>query len=371
MPIKPMLCKPIDDVPTGPDWVIEPKLDGWRAVATIYGDGTVELTTRTGAVIHQVPYVNEALAKLPPDTILDGELVTLGSNTMDGFTATQGVLKRDRVDAGGEVIYVVFDLLRQRGVDHQHERFSVRRAALVKLLGRRSKKLPLRVIEQEPSTVKAHEAHLKAGYEGSVAKRLRGRYKRGSRSSDQYKIKPQMEAEAIATGFYDATPGSKYEGWAVGGITWRLPNGYEGRAAGMDDAERAEMYQAQQGQTPDHWTGNVIELRHHGETADGALRHPQYQRVRSPLDKPTPDPKGSIMTTTTRKPRKTVRKAATATKTKAWMRNYGAMGDNKLAMCVEELSAGRGDAYDRVIDHDGDVAAHIQAARGEANRRGI
>jgi bifunctional non-homologous end joining protein LigD len=357
-----MLAAPIDGIPEGEGYVIEAKLDGWRAIATVGPEGAV-LTTRTDKVIETVPYINRALGKLAVGTILDGELVDgqLGVG-IESWGETQGALTRtSAVQEAGSMLFVAFDVISSGGVDRRREPLTERRKQLVKLLGRRSKKLPLRVVEQEACSEEAHERHLQAGFEGSVVKKSTSRYRDGSRSGGWYKVKPQAECEATATGFYTATPGSKYEGWAVGGITFRLPNGYEGRAAGMRDGERAEMFRAQAGEVPDRWTGNVIELRHHGQTRDGALRHPQYQRVRDPLDKSTPDEGGSIM------PTKTKVKVPAVSGRKP--RNYGAMKDPKLLRSIAELDAGEGEAVEKC--HDGDLAADLTRAQAAADSRGL
>lgn len=67
------------------------------------------------------------------------------------------------------------------------------------------------------------------------------------------------------------------------------------------------------------------------------------------------------------------------TYTKSWMRNYGAMGDDKLARCIKELERGINDptfaayddAYDRCIDKGGNPTDHLYTARYHAQKRGV
>lgn len=76
--IEPMLLLQTTDLPDGPEWLHELKLDGYRAVA-FKSDGKVHLrsrndhdfTSRCGAVI-------QALFALPDETVVDGEIVAVG-----------------------------------------------------------------------------------------------------------------------------------------------------------------------------------------------------------------------------------------------------------------------------------------------------
>lgn len=53
-----------------------------------------------------------------------------------------------------------------------------------------------------------------------------------------------------------------------------------------------------------------------------------------------------------------------------WMRNYHAMGDDKLRNCLRELEGQYGDAYQRVQSKGGLLYEHVQEARREAKSRG-
>src|SRR3954451_7993056 len=75
--IPPMKCKPVDAIPQG-KWVIELKLDGFRALG-IKNGGKVELISRNQKDLsRRSPQVREALGRLRPKKItLDGEIVAL------------------------------------------------------------------------------------------------------------------------------------------------------------------------------------------------------------------------------------------------------------------------------------------------------
>jgi ATP-dependent DNA ligase len=58
--------------------VLEPKWDGFRAIACVDEDGGPRLYTRRGRAHHdRFPRLNAELRELPARTVLDGELVCL------------------------------------------------------------------------------------------------------------------------------------------------------------------------------------------------------------------------------------------------------------------------------------------------------
>lgn len=61
----------------------------------------------------------------------------------------------------------------------------------------------------------------------------------------------------------------------------------------------------------------------------------------------------------------------TYTPTTNWMRNYGAMGDNKLMRCVAEFQSGYGDAVQRVMTRGGSVEDNRTKCEYEARKRGL
>src|SRR4051812_37406943 len=69
-PVSPMLATPGRALPTGDGWILEPKWDGWRALAHITAGGP-RIFTRHGRGHHRrLPALNAALAELPPGTVL-------------------------------------------------------------------------------------------------------------------------------------------------------------------------------------------------------------------------------------------------------------------------------------------------------------
>jgi ATP-dependent DNA ligase len=368
------------DVPTGPQWLMEPKYDGWRVIASTI-DG-VRLETRTGNEITQVPYIAAALAeRLPKDTIIDGEMVALRhdrewNRTQEILSTTRGGYQHRPTADDPPLTYVVFDALQIAGEDIRKLPLVERKSRLVELMP--ALFAPHDVILHSPAYPASEEGLdglLAEGFEGVVAKDAYSVYVCGGRRHGWVKIKPEEEIEAVCTGTYPAEPGSKYapieagkpKPWAVGGICFRVehPDGrsYEGRAAGMNDQLRRELHEH-----PERFVGLVVELRHWGVQESGALRHPNYRRFRSPADKPAPSKAGTRKSP--RRGSKAKAGAPSASNGTRRMRNYQAMGEPKLLASIASLEKEEGEAYDKCMSiGSGDPAADLVVARRVASEK--
>ena len=75
----PMLLLPARELPEGANWAYELKLDGYRPPAIKTGD-KVHLRSRNKKDFNgRYPAVVKALANLPDETVIDGEVVALDS----------------------------------------------------------------------------------------------------------------------------------------------------------------------------------------------------------------------------------------------------------------------------------------------------
>jgi ATP-dependent DNA ligase len=75
--IEPMLLLPAYILPEGANWAYELKLDGYRALA-INTDGKAHLRSRNNKDFNaRYATVAKALAPLPDETAIDGEVVAL------------------------------------------------------------------------------------------------------------------------------------------------------------------------------------------------------------------------------------------------------------------------------------------------------
>lgn len=132
-PVKVQRPERVARLPAGPAgrWQYSVKLDGWRCIASI-GDG-VSLQARSGRdVTARFTEVLPALATLPAETVLDGELVAVKDGRFE-FTALAGTA-RSRRTAGIAVSYVAFDALMVAGEDLRRLPLADRWARLLDLL---------------------------------------------------------------------------------------------------------------------------------------------------------------------------------------------------------------------------------------------
>jgi bifunctional non-homologous end joining protein LigD len=113
--VPPQLCQPVDKPPSGPQWVHEIKLDGYRMAARI-DNGRVQLLTRTGLDwTNKYPGAAAALANLNVKTAyVDGELCGVDEAGLPSFAQTQAATDGER---GVHLVYYAFDLLHLGGWD--------------------------------------------------------------------------------------------------------------------------------------------------------------------------------------------------------------------------------------------------------------
>lgn len=77
--IEPMECALVSKLPDGPDWTFEVKLDGYRAIGVKTSREAI-LYSRNGKDFNKrFPQIAQALADLPAETVIDGEVVALAS----------------------------------------------------------------------------------------------------------------------------------------------------------------------------------------------------------------------------------------------------------------------------------------------------
>jgi len=360
---------------------MEPKYDGWRILSGIL-DGVVQWT-RTGNRVTQVPYIEQALRdRFPQGTIVDGEIVDLASARQ--WNRTQSILSRTAGDyqhrptpEDPALTYVLFDVLNADARDVRKLPLSERRSLLQEMCDGIESATDghLMLIPTQAPTDEGMQALVEFGFEGVVCKRKDSTYRCGSRNGGWAKIKPRETVDAECTGVYEPEPGSRYapivagqpEPWAAGGLCFRVLHDdgsvYEGRAAGMDDQLRRELWEH-----PDEFIGRVVELVHWGIQDSGALRFPQVRRLRAAHDK-APERTPSAATLATRERRAPEREPAEPAKPR--MRNYGAMGAAKLRASVASLNERTGEAFERCVQAGGDPAEHLAAAEDAARKKNL
>ena len=72
-----MECLAVSKLPKGSEWILEIKLDGYRAEAMKSGGNLSLLSRRQKSFSKQFPLIHHALADLPDNTVIDGEIIAL------------------------------------------------------------------------------------------------------------------------------------------------------------------------------------------------------------------------------------------------------------------------------------------------------
>jgi hypothetical protein len=88
--IEPMECALVPNVPDGPQWVYEIKLDGYRAIAVKSGNKLALYSRRRKSFNRQFAYIAEALGDLPEGTVIDGEIVVAVGQSRHAIPLTEG-----------------------------------------------------------------------------------------------------------------------------------------------------------------------------------------------------------------------------------------------------------------------------------------
>ena len=91
-----MLLLRTERLPESLEWIYELKFDGYRALA-IKSGGRVHLRSRNDNDFNaRYPGIVKALAAMPDDTVIDGEVVALDDSGAPNFAALQAALSEGR-----------------------------------------------------------------------------------------------------------------------------------------------------------------------------------------------------------------------------------------------------------------------------------
>jgi bifunctional non-homologous end joining protein LigD len=244
--LAPMLAMTGEAARSDPDWLFEPKLDGYRVIAFVAG-ATVRLQSRRGIdLTAQFPEIVAGLAGADGNNmILDGEIVALGADGRPSFNALQNRAQRrgekDIADAQQQspAVMVCFDLLHFAGINLRAAPFVERRRYLSQCL---SPSTHVQLIHAGSDAEALYAAAMASGYEGVVAKRRDSIYQPGQRVAAWRKVRPVRSAEFVIGGCTQGKGAREPLGalllgyWEEGSLKYA---GHVG--SGLDDAAVAEL----------------------------------------------------------------------------------------------------------------------------------
>jgi len=207
--VEPMQCLPAIRLPEGTAWEYELKLDGYRALG-IKSDGCWKLLSRNRKDLsRRFAHVAAALARLPEETAIDGEIVAFDEAGHPSFRALQNF-----GFSGSALRFFAFDVIYMRGHDLQKRPLEKRRRLLREQL---LPKMPAVIAYSETLDASAAEviATVKEqGLEGVIAKRRDSIYEAGRRSGAWVKMRVNRGQEFVIGGYVPA--GSSFDSILVG-----------------------------------------------------------------------------------------------------------------------------------------------------------
>jgi bifunctional non-homologous end joining protein LigD len=210
--IEPMLLLRTEKMPEGPDWLYELKFDGYRALAVktsrklrLRSRNDKDFTTRYPAIV-------KALAAMPDETVIDGEVVALDVDGKPSFNMLQNYA------SDANLHHFVFDVLILKGCDVMGEPLTKRRELLEGHVFREMVE-PIRYSPVLDGNLRDLIQSVKAQrLEGLVAKRRDSRYEAGMRSGAWQKMRVNQGQEFVIGGYtvggatFDAMVFGYYDG---------------------------------------------------------------------------------------------------------------------------------------------------------------
>ncbi|MEO6817367.1 MAG: non-homologous end-joining DNA ligase [Edaphobacter sp.] len=187
-------------VSEGPGWTYELKLDGYRLEVVRTQKETTLYSRRRNILNKKFPYIAAALKDLPEGTVIDGELVALGSDGRPDFNMLQNFRSAEE-----KITYYAFDILVHKNRDLTMLPLSARREILRTVI-KPTSHVALSEVSDQTATemlrfVRSH------GLEGIIAKRSDSVYQPGLRTGAWSKHRINLGQEFVIGGYIPGTHG--------------------------------------------------------------------------------------------------------------------------------------------------------------------
>lgn len=195
-----MLCEPVRELPRGDEWIFEIKLDGFRIIASKPDDQVTLWSRNANNLNRKFFYIADALSFLPPDTILDGELVALDDQGRPQFSLLQSFRS-----AADRVRFVAFDILRLSGRDLMSLPLLERKEILDREVRDRAPQILVTDFEKNAAAMLREVKTRKL--EGLVAKKAHSVYEPGERDGTWVKHRVNQGQEFVVGGYIPGAHG--------------------------------------------------------------------------------------------------------------------------------------------------------------------
>jgi bifunctional non-homologous end joining protein LigD len=188
-----MECLSTKKLPTGEQWTYEIKLDGFRVEAVRTQDQVILYSKQGKVLTGQFMPIALELEKLPPETVIDGELVALDKSGVPRFNLLQNYRS-----GSAHLMYFVFDILVHNGKDVTKLPLSERRE-LLRSIVKRGNHVDLAAWSNDLERLEQFARKHKL--EGIVAKRANSPYESGRRSGCWVKLRYNCRQEFVIGGY--------------------------------------------------------------------------------------------------------------------------------------------------------------------------
>ena len=204
-PIEPMLAKIADELPGSPNFLFEPKWDGFRAIV-FRGAWDVFIQSRDLRPLDRYfPELHDSLLeRLPAGCVIDGEIVIAGPNGLD-FDALQlrlhpAASRVAKLAKQTPASFVAFDVLAVNGRNVMSVTQNDRRASLEEALSQVEPPVHLTPMTRDRTIALQWLEHFEgAGLDGVIAKPADISYEPGKRVL--IKVKHARTADCVVAGF--------------------------------------------------------------------------------------------------------------------------------------------------------------------------
>lgn len=220
------LAHPLKKFPK--NFIMEPKLDGYRCLAVHKADGSVELRSRNGHLIEGYNSIEKDISQLPKGYVYDGEIMAPSGKFADVQKSAF------RKSGGKEGILHIFDVVPlSEFMTGKSEQTLAYRLCALDVIDEIIDDIPLwslQIVPHSEALTNTQEGINKAyqmssqyiadGYEGGMVKDLDKQYV-CKKSYNIQKIKEFYDIDLEVVGVYEGKEGTKYEG-TLGGVTVEL-----------------------------------------------------------------------------------------------------------------------------------------------------
>lgn len=207
-PIEPMEAKTVAKIPSGEQWLYEPKWDGFRCVAFRDGDD-VAMQSKSGQALERYfPEIVDALKSLKASSfVLDGEIFIEGENGLDFDALLQRIhpaaSRIRRLAHETPASFAAFDMLANNGTDYSKQTLELRRDALEAFAAKhftRGGSIGLSPASHDRAVAEEWLSGGVAHFDGVIAKRLDMPYRFAQRDA-VVKVKRAYTADCVVGGF--------------------------------------------------------------------------------------------------------------------------------------------------------------------------